>query len=149
MNFSLTIFEYSNIVIPRVSQRTEQLDNQASNTVRGEIMTGLDGQTELIRQNLSEMFDGHEHQIDRAVRSLKVMAHPLRLKILCLLRNGEFHVQAMEQYTNLPQATISRHLSLLKDRGLVECRRDGNFSYYRIANDKVVELFDLISQLFC
>ncbi len=106
----------------------------------------LDGQ--LVDQ-LSSLFDLQEDSIEKAVRCLKVLAHPARLKIICVLKTGEHSVQQLEDYVGVAQATLSQHLSLLKDRGILISRRQGNFSLYRIANDDMVQLFNMIEKLFC
>jgi len=103
---------------------------------------------ELIDQ-LSELFDDQEDNIEKAVRCLKVIAHPARLKIICVLETGEHSVQQLEKYVGIAQATLSQHLSLLKDRGILSSKREGNYSLYRIANDDMVKLFEMIKKIFC
>ena len=98
---------------------------------------------------LTDIFDHQEESIEKAVRCLKVLAHPARLKIICVLKTGEHSVQQLEGYVGVAQATLSQHLSLLKDRGILSSRRQGNFSLYRIANEEMVHLFDMIEKLFC
>ena len=98
---------------------------------------------------LADIFENQEENIEKAVRCLKVLAHPARLKIICVLKTGEHSVQQLEEYVGVAQATLSQHLSLLKDRGILTSRRQGNFSLYRIANDDMVNLFDMIEKLFC
>ncbi|MDH5559220.1 MAG: metalloregulator ArsR/SmtB family transcription factor [Deltaproteobacteria bacterium] len=103
---------------------------------------------QLISQ-LTSLFDDQEENIEKAVRCLKVIAHPARLKIICVLETGEHSVQQLEQYVGIAQATLSQHLSLLKDRGILSSRRDGNFSLYRVANNDMIKLFELIKKIFC
>lgn len=102
-----------------------------------------------INEELAEFFEGREEHIERAVRSLKVIAHPARLKILCILRHGEQNVQSLEKFIGISQAGLSQHLSILKDRGILTSRREGNFSLYRIADDRIVDLFTLIHDIYC
>lgn len=102
-----------------------------------------------MKSELNELFGKQESNIEVASRALKVMAHPARLKILCILRDGEKNVQSLEFLTDLAQANLSQHLSLLKDRGLVKSRRDGNFSFYRIADDRVLGLFEQVKEIYC
>ncbi|MDT8447003.1 MAG: metalloregulator ArsR/SmtB family transcription factor [bacterium] len=113
-------------------------------------MTKKTGETnpELVK-TLEALFDDQEENIDKAVRCLKVLAHPQRLKILCVLLTGEHSVQQLEQYVGIAQATLSQHLSLLKDRGILSSRRQGNFSLYSVANQDMVELFAMIQKIFC
>ncbi len=102
-----------------------------------------------VRQELEDLFVNQEENIEHAVRGIKVLAHPARLKILCVLRWGEQTVQNLEKYTGIAQATLSQHLSLLRDRGMVKIRREGHFSIYSLANGEVMEIFDLIQRLYC
>jgi ArsR family transcriptional regulator len=55
----------------------------------------------------------------------------------------------LEYYTGLKQTTLSQHLSLLRSRDIVMSRREANFSYYRIANDRILDLFELIKDIYC
>ena len=65
-----------------------------------------------IANMLDELFRGQESNIESAVRALKVLAHPARLKILCILDQGESTVQRMEEYTSVSQSNLSQHLSV-------------------------------------
>ena len=109
----------------------------------------MQGNDQDLSQTLFSIFEERQADMDHAVRCLKVMAHPTRLKILCVLRNGEYSVQDIEHYVGVPQTTVSQHLSLLKDRGMVVSRREGNQSIYRIADPGVVKLFELIQEIYC
>jgi DNA-binding transcriptional ArsR family regulator len=104
---------------------------------------------EEISQTLNQVFVKQTDNIENAVRSLKVIAHPVRLKILCVLKDSECTVQLLEKYVGVAQATLSQHLSLLKDRGILASTREGNFSVYRLASPKFAELFDMIRTMYC
>ena len=71
---------------------------------------------------------------------LKIIAEDNRLKILCLLKNGEKCVCDIWQFLNLPQNLISHHLKVLKDFGLVSSRQEGLKVIYSI-NKKVVKKY--------
>ncbi len=68
---------------------------------------------------------------------LKAMADPTRLKILHSLHGGERCVSDILAAVGGSQANISKHLSVLKRAGLVDCRRDGLNVYYRIIDEGV------------
>jgi len=68
------------------------------------------------------------------VKILRVVADPNRLRILLLLRGEELSVAEMQEILAMGQSTISTHLSQLKQAGLVEDRRAGKSSLYRIAS---------------
>ena len=108
----------------------------------------IEANPELLKQ-LEELFEDQEENINKAVRCLKVLAHPQRLKILCVLQTGEHSVQQLEKYVGIAQATLSQHLSLLKDRGILTSRRQGNFSLYSVANHDMIDLFTMIQKIFC
>jgi len=65
------------------------------------------------------------------------MADPTRLKILHSLHAGERCVSDILQVVGGSQANVSKHLSVLKRAGLVDCRRDGLNVFYRIVDDGV------------
>lgn len=70
----------------------------------------------------------------------KTLAHPARLAILSILRDGEQCVCHMEAMLRLRQAYISQHLKVLKDAEIVLDRRDGWNMYYRVARPEVFEI---------
>ena len=72
----------------------------------------------------------NDHEIetqsnDLRVQIFKVLTHPARLAILEILRDGEHCVCHMEAHLGFRQAYISQQLSVLRDAGLVQDRRDG------------------------
>src|SRR5580658_4137339 len=69
------------------------------------------------------------------VKILKVVADPNRLRILLLLRGEELSVAELQEILVMGQSTISTHLSQLKQAGLVEDRRTGKSSLYRLTVD--------------
>lgn len=68
---------------------------------------------------------------------LKAMADPTRLKILHCLQRGERCVSDILDVVGGSQANVSKHLSVLKRAGLVDCRREGLNVYYRIIDEGV------------
>ena len=77
----------------------------------------------------------------------KALADPKRLLILNELRGGECTVGELATSLELPQATVSQHLAILRQRGLVQSRRHGVNVFYRIANQKVIKAFDLLREV--
>ena len=104
---------------------------------------------ESLKSELTKLFGEQEENIENAAHFLKVMSHPARLRILCALRDGEQTVQNLEYYTGIRQTTLSQHLSLLKNRGVLSSRRESTYSLYRFSNEKIMGLFDLIREVFC
>jgi ArsR family transcriptional regulator len=74
---------------------------------------------------------------------LKVLGHPVRLKIVTGLCTQECNVKHIWECLGLPQATVSQHLALLKNKGIIEGKRDGVEVFYSVISPlakKIVEL---------
>ena len=90
-----------------------------------------------------------DEDIDRASRSLKAMSHPLRLKILCTLGDKEISVQDIVEHVGTSQSNISQHLAILRDKGILDSRKDANRVYYRVGDERTLALIDMMRQVFC
>ena len=75
---------------------------------------------------------------------LKALGHPVRLKIVSGLLQQECHVDKMVRHLKLPQSTISQHLGILKSRGILEIRKEGVRTCYRIRDSRVMELLKIL-----
>jgi ArsR family transcriptional regulator len=62
----------------------------------------------------------------------KAMAHPSRLLMLDLLQKQEMCVGELTEEVGADQSTVSKHLAVLKDVGLIDVRKEGAMSYYRV-----------------
>ena len=74
----------------------------------------------------------------------KALAEPSRLQILQTLRQGEATVTSLVERTGLTQANLSRHLRVLLGMGFVERRKEGLHAWYRLADQDVLQLCDLV-----
>ena len=77
--------------------------------------------------------------LQEATRCLKSVAHPVRLRILELLLEGEYAVGELADLCEVDQPTASGHLRQLRDRGILDQRRDGRHVYYRVAAASAIE----------
>ncbi len=80
------------------------------------------------------------NNIDFQARIFKALGHPLRLKILKKLVDGELCVCKLVDDTEFTQANLSQHLKILSNAGLIVKRKEGNYSHYRISDDKTLDL---------
>ena len=90
-----------------------------------------------------------DDDVERASRSLKAMSHPLRLKILCKLGAEEVSVQDIVEQVGTSQSNISQHLAILRDKGILDSRKDANRVYYRVSDSRTLQLIDMMRQVFC
>jgi DNA-binding transcriptional ArsR family regulator len=77
----------------------------------------------------------------------KTLANPKRQEILDNLREKEMTVNEIVGKTGISQANLSQHLAILRTKGIVTSRRKGINVYYSITNLKIIQAFDLISQV--
>lgn len=75
---------------------------------------------------------------------LRALAHPMRLRILCRLVEGELPVSGFETELGLKQPNLSQQLSHLRDAELVTTRRDGKSIFYSLADQRVGVLLDAL-----
>ena len=90
-----------------------------------------------------------DEDIERASRSLKAMSHPLRLKILCTLRDKEVSVQDIVDNVGTSQSNISQHLAILRDKGILASRKDANRVFYRVGDARTLRLISMMQEVFC
>ena len=66
------------------------------------------------------------------LKSLRALSDPTRLRIMALLERNELSVHELQEITRLGQSRISTHLGLLQESGLLDSRRDGKRTFYKI-----------------
>jgi len=71
---------------------------------------------------------------------LKAVAHPLRIRIVAILCDGEENVTGLAERLDAPQAIVSQQLRILRSQGLVEASRENGFAHYRIAEPALHQL---------
>jgi DNA-binding transcriptional ArsR family regulator len=87
--------------------------------------------------------------INRATLCLKAMSHPIRLKILCVLGNDSLSVQDIVEKVGTTQSNVSQHLAILRDKGILDYKKESNFVYYYISDDRVIHLIHMMRSVFC
>ena len=99
----------------------------------------------------SDIFDliGKSENIREASAAMQAMAHPLRLKILCLVGDQELSVLEIVDAVGTSQSNISQHLAVLRDTGVLKARKQSNKVFYRIHDPRVLEMSALTRRIFC
>jgi DNA-binding transcriptional ArsR family regulator len=72
------------------------------------------------------------------------LADPTRILILYLLDDGPRYVTELADMLEVSQPTVSRHLKVLRDRGLVTATREGNTVHYALRDRRVIQALDLL-----
>lgn len=94
----------------------------------------------MIDESMAQLF---KHQASIC----QTLADPKRLMILHELRDAEASVGQLVSSLGLPQANVSQHLAMLRERGIVTTRREGTTIYYKLANSKIGEACDLVREV--
>ena len=78
----------------------------------------------------------------------KALAHPVRIRILEILRNSERSVQELQARLDLDQSTVSQQLAVLRAKNIVTARKEGTTVRYTIRDSLVGDLLDLARRIF-
>jgi len=90
-----------------------------------------------------------DEDILQASLAIKAIAHPLRLKILCVLGGNEVSVQDIVDNVGTSQSNISQHLAILRDKGVLCTRKDANRVFYRVSDPRTLKLVEIMRDVFC
>jgi ArsR family transcriptional regulator len=94
---------------------------------------------------MSKQYDSELYKLKAAL--CKTFSNSKRLIIIEELRGGERSVGDLVQTLKIPQAAVSRHLAILRERGVVQPRRKGTNVYYRLTDPKICEACDLVHDI--
>lgn len=74
----------------------------------------------------------------------RALSEPVRIKLLDRLREGEATGLELTEMIGTTQQNVSKHLGVLQRAGIVTRRKQGNFAYYRIDDERVLELCEIV-----
>lgn len=77
---------------------------------------------------------------EKTAQGIKALSHPMRLRILCALGGNEVGVNEISAELGASRNTISRHLAILRERSMVSARRQSNYAFYRVGNERIAAL---------
>ncbi|MCH4248548.1 MAG: metalloregulator ArsR/SmtB family transcription factor [Acinetobacter populi] len=88
-------------------------------------------------------------KVDLVTDCLKVLSNPDRLKILCVLVDGELNVQQIESITEIQQPTLSQQLTVLRKNHIVSTRREGKQIFYQLSDLRILRIMQTLYELYC
>jgi len=89
----------------------------------------------------------NSEQLENAASMLKAMAHPMRIAILSLLEDGKkMTVSEIHESLGLEQSSTSHHLGILKDKGVLQSKRDGKNTYYFLKHDSLSNILNCVNR---
>jgi len=86
------------------------------------------------------------NQFEQMSEVLKALAHPARLEIVGGLLKNECNVSQIQEKLGLPQSTVSQHLRVLKNGGIIKGRREGTRVCYTVINKWVREIIAIMDK---
>lgn len=85
-----------------------------------------------------------EEALELIANRFRLLADPMRLKILHTLGNGEMNVGELVAAANAGQANVSKHLGAMLEAGIVSRRKEGLNAIYRVSDETIFELCDVV-----
>ena len=120
----------------------------------------VDSVPESTRQTLDRLYDDPDDRLKslfdltlddtdiEATRAVfKALSNEHRIRVLEALRDGELCACEIQVVLDAPQSTVASHLRELRDAGLVNTRRQGKWTYYRIGDTAALQLLDIADAL--
>ena len=91
-----------------------------------------------------------QDQLEKASDKLKAMAHPIRISILFILKEGDkMTVTQIHESLGIEQSTTSHHLGILKDKGVLCSKREGKNTYYYLRHTVLGQVIDCLQSCSC
>ncbi len=85
--------------------------------------------------------------VETQAEKLKSISHPIRLSIVKgLIQDGYCNVNGIKDKLDLPQSTVSQHLQVLRNAGIVKGEKDGTIVNYRVIDEKIEELIKSLDE---
>jgi ArsR family transcriptional regulator, virulence genes transcriptional regulator len=77
----------------------------------------------------------------------KTISNPNRQAIIDSIRDKEMTVTEIMKKTDISQANLSQHLALLRSKGVVSTRREGNNIYYSLTDMRIIKAYDILTEV--
>ena len=90
-----------------------------------------------------------DSEINRAADLLKVLAHPIRLKIICQLGREEKTVQRLIDSVGSTQSNVSQHLAIMRNAGVLTYKKNATQVLYRVSEPTAIDLVELLKEVYC
>ena len=85
-----------------------------------------------------ESADDRDHLYELQASICKTFANPWRLRIVEDLEDRECTVSELVEKLGIPKSNVSQHLGIMREKGVVEYRREGGYVFYRLSNPKIL-----------
>ena len=86
---------------------------------------------------------------DEVSAVLKSLSHPVRLKVLCRVLDGECSVSDLTEFCGIAQSAMSQFLIRMRSEGLLTSRKEGTHVFYGISDTRTRKLLKSIKEIYC
>ena len=90
-----------------------------------------------------------DDEISKAAELLKVLSHPIRLKIICQLGLEEKTVQQLIDSVGSTQSNVSQHLAIMRNNGVLQYRKNATQVLYSVSEKAAIDLVQLLKNIYC
>ena len=90
-----------------------------------------------------------DDEIDRAAELLKVLSHPIRLKIICQLGYTEKTVQELINSVGSTQSNVSQHLAIMRNNKVLQYRKNATQVLYSVSEKAAIDIVQLLKKIYC
>jgi len=90
-----------------------------------------------------------EKNAEEIAKTLRILAHPKRLLILCRLLSGPQYVHELEKACTISQSQLSQFLAKMREEGILTSEKSGQFVSYSIADERIAKLIFHIQSTLC
>lgn len=88
-------------------------------------------------------------EIHKAAELLKVLSHPIRLKIICQLGHAEKTVQQLIDSVGSTQSNVSQHLAIMRNNKVLQYRKNATQVLYSVSEKAAIDLVQLLKKIYC
>jgi DNA-binding transcriptional ArsR family regulator len=99
-------------------------------------------------QDIFELI-GRAGQVERMADAMRAIAHPLRLKVLCVLGENDMRVRDLVEAVGTSQSNVSQHLAILRKKNILGTRKIANHVYYSVTDPRVLQLVCTMREVLC
>lgn len=92
---------------------------------------------------------GRKEQIERMARAMRSIAHPLRLKILCVLGEHELSVQDIVEAVWTSQSNVWQYLAVLREKRILSPRKNAYRAYHSVSDQRTLHLIATMREVLC
>lgn len=91
----------------------------------------------------------NDDEINKAAELLKVLSHPIRLKIICQLGHTEKTVQQLIDNVGSTQSNVSQHLAIMRNNNVLQYRKNATQVLYSVSEKTAIDLVHLLKKIYC